>query len=349
MPCWTAQRPSCARQKPANADAAVTASATIGEFELIERYFRRAADASVALGIGDDGALLELPPDRLLVAVVDTSVAGVHFPVGMDAADVGYRSVAVNLSDIAAMGATPAWMTLALTLPGADPSWLADFARGLFEAADQYGVALVGGDTTRGAETVISIQLLGHVSRNASMPRSGCKPGDRIYVSGTLGDAAAGLSLIQSAARENFLTGRFRRPSARVELGQAVANFTAAAIDISDGLYADLERILSASGTGATVERQDLPLSEQLLEFAGDAAARQLALTGGDDYELCLTVAPESDAGFRRAAAQVGVPVTCIGKADREPGLRLTDAGRAVDFRDTGYRHFRNDSGAANV
>lgn len=323
----------------------MTVSGPIGEFELIERFFHRTTGAGVTLGIGDDGALLDLPRDRQLVAVVDTSICGVHFPVGMDAADVGFRAVAMNLSDMAAMGATPAWMTLALTLPEADATWLEGFAHGLFAAAGQYDVALVGGDTTRGAQTVITIQLLGHVANDAALLRSGCKAGDNIYVSGTLGDAAAGLALVQRAADETFLSTRFRRPDARVGLGQAVAGVASAAIDVSDGLYADLGRILDASGTGATIERMDLPLSEQLREFAGDAAARQMALTGGDDYELCMTVAPASDADFRRAATQAGVPVTCIGKVDQEPGLRLTDAGRPVNFADPGYRHFAGSTG----
>ncbi|MEQ8206113.1 MAG: thiamine-phosphate kinase, partial [Woeseia sp.] len=314
----------------------------IDEFELIDRYFRRERGAGVALGIGDDGALLNVPPGQQLVAVVDTSVAGVHFPTDLDPADIGYRAVAVNLSDLAAMGATPAWMTLALTLPASEPAWLEAFANGLFAAADEYDVALVGGDTTRGEQTVISVQLLGLLKNNTGLLRSGCRSGDGIYVSGTLGDAAAGLSLIQQTAVENELTARFRRPSARVKLGQAVNGVASAGIDISDGLYADLQRILVASGVGATIECRQLPVSSALLAYAGDESARRLALEGGDDYELCLTVPAAADAEFRRIAAQLGVAVTRIGSADNVPGMRLTDSGRAVEFSSAGYRHFTN-------
>ncbi|ANO53050.1 thiamine-phosphate kinase [Woeseia oceani] len=318
----------------------------IDEFELIDRYFCRETGAGVVLGIGDDGALLDVPSGQQLVAVVDTSVAGVHFPSGLDPADIGYRSVAVNLSDLAAMGAKPAWMTLALTLPASEPAWLEAFANGLFVAADEHGVALVGGDTTRGSQIVVSVQLLGLLPANTGLLRSGCQPGDGIYVSGTLGDAAAGLSLIQQAAAENELTARFRRPSARVQLGQAVNGIASAGIDISDGLFADLQRIVVASGVGATIERSLLPVSAALVDFAGEESARRFALEGGDDYELCLTVPVAKDAEFRQVAAGLGVAVTRIGSADNVAGLRLTDGGRVVEYSSAGYRHFSSQDTA---
>jgi thiamine-monophosphate kinase len=311
------------------------------EFELIDRYFRRTVGHGVALGIGDDGAVLNVPNGRQLVAVVDTTVAGVHYPDNLPAADIGYRAVAVNLSDIAAMGATPSWMTLALTLPASDPDWLEQFASGMFAAADAYGVALVGGDTTRGSQTVVSVQLLGHAASHAILKRSGARPGDGIYVSGTLGDAAAGLQLLQKGEAGDFLKERFRRPEARVTLGQAVASIAGAAIDISDGLAADLDRILTASGVGATVDRQALPLSAELLAWAGADEARRLALTGGDDYELCLAVPAVDEAEFQRLARQAGVSVTRIGVAEATPGLRISTGGADVrPLKEPGFRHF---------
>ncbi|MGB5247970.1 MAG: thiamine-phosphate kinase [Woeseia sp.] len=310
------------------------------EFELIDHYFRRSGGRGVVLGIGDDGAILDVPPGRQLIAVVDTLVEGVHFPPELDARDIGYRAVAVNLSDIAAMGGEPAWMTLALTLPEADTSWLAGFAEGLFIAAAEHDVALVGGDTTAGGETVISVQLLGHIASGQFLTRSGCRPGDSIYVSGTPGDAAAGLALLQQGNSEHALAKRFCRPAARVQLGQAVANLASAAIDVSDGLCADLQRLLQASGCGATIEQQRLPLSPALLDHCGDADAARLALTGGDDYELLLTVNAEQEAEFLQAARKCDVSVTRLGVAEIDMGLRVTRNGQPITMNLAGYRHF---------
>jgi len=268
------------------------------EFELIDRYFRRHGGSGVRLGIGDDGAVLELPQGRRLVAVVDTLVTGVHFPADISAVDIGYRAVAVNLSDIAAMGADPAWMTLALTLPAADANWLDGFAEGLFLAANEHDVALVGGDTTAGSELVVTVQLLGHVADNAWLARSGCKPGDRVYVSGTPGDAAAGLTSLQHGDPADDLAQRFLRPEARVQLGRAVAGLASAAIDVSDGLCADLGRLLLASGCGASIEQQQLPLSPALLDHCGKQAAIEFALTGGGGHQLLMSVAAGDGEGF---------------------------------------------------
>jgi thiamine-monophosphate kinase len=310
------------------------------EFELIETYFQRPGGKGVALGIGDDGAVLDVPNDRQLIAVVDTHVAGVHYPPQLAAADLGFRVLAVNLSDVAAMGGVPAWMTLALTLPQPDADWLRDFSAGLFEAAADYDIALVGGDTTAGAQTVISVQLLGHVARDRAITRAGCRPGHRIYVSGTPGDAAAGLALLQQGTASHPLARRFRRPVARVELGQAVSGIVSAAIDVSDGLCADLQHLLRASGCGATIEQQQLPLSSDLLEHCGAARARQFALQGGDDYELLLTVDEHNEQALLRAANDSQVTVTCIGRAESDAGLRVTDEGRPVSADFSGYRHF---------
>ncbi len=340
MRCSIAPRQRYGRRSRARLEPAPRNSG-MNEFELIDRYFRRNTGRDVVLGIGDDGAVLTVPDGRKLVAVVDTSVAGVHYPEGMAAADIGYRALAVNLSDIAAMGATPAWMTLALTLPDSDTEWLQEFANGLFAAADEHHVSLVGGDTTRGSQTVISVQLLGHVAGDAILTRSGCVAGDGIYVSGTLGDAAAGLALLQKGQADEYLQDRFRRPRARVALGQACASLANAAIDISDGLAADLSHILAASGVGATIDLLALPLSAELQAYAGIDGARQLALGGGDDYELCLTVPAALDAGFRRAAKESAVAVTRIGTADAAEGLRQSVGGANIKpLQQPGFQHF---------
>ncbi len=311
------------------------------EFQLIERYFRRPVpgSAGVEVGVGDDGAIVRLPPGRELVVVVDTLVAGVHFPADMAPADVGYRALAVNLSDIAAMGAEPAWMTLALTLPAPDAAWLEGFAAGLRELAGRHGVALIGGDTTRGPLTV-SVQVLGHLPAGTRLLRGDARPGDRIFVSGTPGEAAAGLGLPAPVSdSERRLRARFLRPEPRLGLGRALAGRSSAAIaaiDVSDGLLADLAHICEASGAGAVIDQERLPLSAALLRVAGRERAAELALTGGDDYELCFTLPPDVDADD--LSADVGV--TAIGVMTPEPGIRLRRHGRDVPLPAGGYRHF---------
>ncbi|MBT8086277.1 MAG: thiamine-phosphate kinase [Woeseia sp.] len=310
------------------------------EFELIEHYFHRAGGAGVAVGIGDDGAVLDLPAERQLVAVADTLVAGVHYPDELTPADIGFRAVAVNLSDIAAMGATPAWFTLALSIPAADATWLEGFASGLFAAADEHDVALVGGDTTAGLQTVITVQALGHVARGRCLQRSGCQPGDRIYLSGTPGDAAAGLACLQNGESQPYLVQRFRRPAARVALGASLVGIANAAIDVSDGLCADLSHVLTASGCGATLEQERLPLSAELVAYCGEAEAARSALAGGDDYELVFTVSEANEQRLLQATRDKGQFVTRIGVAEPEPGLRMTHNGQQQAVPSTGYRHF---------
>ena len=319
------------------------------EFQLIERYFHRPApgSAGVEVGVGDDGAIVRLPPGRELVVVVDTLVAGVHFPDDMAPADVGYRALAVNLSDIAAMGAEAAWFTLALTLPGPDADWLEGFATGLWQLAERHGVALIGGDTTRGPLTV-SVEVLGHLPAGTRLLRGGARPGDRIFVSGTPGEAAAGLGLASPGSEaERRLRARFLRPEPRLALGRAlarVAGRTGAAIDISDGLLADLGHVCAASGAGAVIEAERLPLSAALIEAAGRGRAEELALTGGDDYELCFTL-PE-DAGeevIDTLQTEAGVGITRIGIITAEPGIRLRREGREVSLPAGGYRHFGDE------
>lgn len=315
------------------------------EFALIRRYFDRPIDdQSVRLGIGDDAALIEPAPDRELICAVDTIVAGTHYPDDLPPFDVGYRSVAVNLSDFAAMGGRPRWMTLALTIPAADPAWLSLFAQGLFTAASEAKVSLIGGDTTRGPATVVSIHMLGDVHPGKALRRSGARAGDRILVTGTPGDAAAGLSLLQSGsdqtAESEYLIGRFVRPKARVDFASSIASLASAAIDLSDGLYADLQKLLSASKAGAALDLTLLPLSAAILAKFDRGKAIDLALGGGDDYELCFTASPSADAGIHALAKQNRLPVTRIGEVVSGDSILCTRDGEQYEYTDSGYRHF---------
>ena len=319
------------------------------EFEIIRRYFvRRSGDESVRVGIGDDGAVLTPAPGRELVFVLDTLVEGVHYPTSMAAIDIGYRAVEVNLSDIAAMAARPRWMTLGLTLPGDDAEWLEGFAAGLFESAGRHDVSLVGGDTTRGTGTVISVHIVGDVEPDAYLARGGARPGDLIFVTGTPGDAAAGLALLQDpatasrgdAADRERLVQRFLRPAARIELGAAIAKVASAAIDVSDGLFGDARKLLDASSVGGRIELGRLPLSGAIRGVFGEDRGRRFALTGGDDYELCFTADPAREDAIRAAAEQLELPVTAIGEVNDSRRLELRKDGETVDFTDDGYRHF---------
>ncbi len=304
------------------------------EFELIRRFFlRQDQPDDVVTGIGDDGAVLRPSPGKELVTVVDTLVAGTHFPESIDPADIGYRAVAVNLSDIAAMGARPRWMTLALTLTEADPAWLEHFASGLHEAARGSGVALVGGDTTRGQQVVVSVQVSGEVDTGAAVLRSGAKPGDTIFVTGTLGDAAAGLVQLDADNPDDYLVSRFLRPTARVDAGLALAGVAHAAIDVSDGLIADLDKLLQASGVGAEVDVERIPLSPAILDCVGRERALEYAMGGGDDYELCFTLP--------RSRLPHGLTSTAIGRITEGGGLKCLADGELVTFDASGYRHFR--------
>ena len=324
-----------------------TSGKCVDEFELIRRFFLQQEEGEgVLIGIGDDGAVVTQAPDRDLVAVVDTLIEGVHYPLNFPAPDVGFRAVAVNLSDIAAMGATPKWMTLALTLSEADESWLTGFAAGLFEAAREYGVALIGGDTTRGTQTVISVQLLGEVRSNAILTRAGAKPGDGIYVTGTVGDAAGGLALLKDASGrdldsdDEYLTRRFSRPAARVAFGASVARIATAAIDVSDGLGTDLEKLLRASGVAGTIDLALLPVSAQLRRKFGHDQAVDFALDGGDDYELCFTAKSADHVRLKELALPERLAITRIGEVGQGAGLNCVRGGRTAPYQDRGYRHF---------
>lgn len=325
---------------------------SLGEFELIRRYFTRPPPADgtgggVILGVGDDAAVLRVPDGEDLVAAVDSLVEGRHFPAGSDPRSVGYRALAVNLSDLAAMGAVPRWALLALTLPAAEPAWLEPFAAGFMLAADRHGVALVGGNTTAGPLNV-GVQILGTVPRGTALLRSGARPGDVVAVTGTLGDAAAGLELIlhpersraaPDAARE--LVARFEYPTPRVAFGCVARGIASAAMDLSDGLAGDLAKLAAASGVGAHLAIERLPLSSALLAAWPEPQARDFALAGGEDYELLLCVRPQRYQELAQAATRCGVALTRVGEVRAGTGVSGALDGRPVQVPAGGYDHFR--------
>ncbi len=316
---------------------------SLGEFDIIAKFFGcRRTRGDVLLGIGDDAAVLEVRADRRLVLAMDTIVEGVHFLAQTSPADIGYRALAVNLSDLAAMGAEPSWMSLSLSVPCADEQWLEGFAQGLFELADAHDVVLIGGDTVRGP-LVITIQVGGWVERDACLTRSGARAGDRVFVSGVPGEAAAGLALLRLGVADNasfaHLRRRFLRPEPRIELGRSLRAIASAAMDVSDGLLADLEKLCAASGVGARVDVQALPRSPAMqAHFDEDTCLRHI-LTGGDDYELLFCVAPANAAAMHTNNI-AGVPISAIGTITAERSIRWERDGKPYLMERSGYDHF---------
>lgn len=318
------------------------------EFLLIDRFFAHHTPnrADVALSVGDDCALLIPPIGQQLAVTMDTLVADVHFFSAADPEGVGHKALAVNLSDLAAMGATPAWATLALTLPKVNEAWLTAFCRGLFALADRYGVQLVGGDTTRGPVTVITLQAHGFTPQDLALRRDGAKPGDGIYVTGTLGDAGLALAValgktIIAAEHRGYIQSRLERPEPRLSQGIALRTIASAAIDVSDGLAQDLGHILSRSGVGAQLELERLPLSSALLDSFDRETAISTALSSGDDYELCFTTPSHREAHLNNLAKMWDCRCTRIGVIEAEPGLRLCHAdGTVLHLGRLGYDHF---------
>jgi thiamine-monophosphate kinase len=316
----------------------------IGEFEIIARYFTRDSnDSSVVLGVGDDAAVLAV--DGSLAVTVDSLVPGVHFPDGTAPHLLGYRLMAVNLSDLAAMGASPRWCTLALTLPKADELWLEGFSRGLFELAERFGVALVGGNLTRGPLN-LTLQLMGLVEPAHLLIRGGGHIGDDIYVTGTLGDAAAGIMLINERASAPqgsaaaALKERFYRPVPRVGAGVALGPLATSAIDVSDGLLADLGHICKASSCGATIDVERVPVSAELLSLFPPQEALAHALGGGDDYELCFTAPPSRAEEVEAALEAAATPVRRIGQLVAGQTVICRRGGEPFTPALRGFKHF---------
>ena len=331
------------------------------EFDLIERIRRRApVRADVVLGIGDDAAIVQVPSGRQLVIATDTLNAGVHFPDGTAAADIGWKALAVNLSDLAAMGAQPAWCTLSLSLPGSDAAWLDSFLDGFLELAALHRVALVGGDTTRGPLS-IGVTVHGLVAPGQALRRDAARVGDDVWISGTLGDAAGALRLLlprlpgdavgdqPGVAPEigpasgvlNTLRPRLERPTPRIATGLALAGIAHACIDISDGLLADLGHVCRASGVAAEVRLAEIPGSAALRSAFDSDVRAALQATGGDDYELCFTAPASEREAIEQVARRTDTPLTRIGRIGAGSGVRaLTADGQPWQPPNAGYEHF---------
>jgi thiamine-monophosphate kinase len=315
----------------------------ITEFDLIDKYFANQplARKDVILGIGDDAALLKPPKDQALVVSSDTLVAGVHFSEATPARAIGYKSLAVSLSDLAAMGAEPAWVMLNLTLPQADENWLREFSLGFFQLIEQYQLQLIGGDTTQGP-LAINTQVMGFVPSDQALRRSTAQPGDFIYVTGHLGGAGYALEALQHHQPVSEATRRpLDYPIPRVEAGLKLRKLASAAIDISDGLAADLSHILEASQVGASIIIENLPIAKALNALAKEAAYG-LALSAGDDYELCFTIHPSQKDLLQQLFMSNDCDVTYIGKIESNPGLRINYAdGKPFVLDKKGWVHFR--------
>jgi len=317
------------------------------EFEVIARYFTRPARTAM-LGVGDDCALVRVPADLALAVTTDLLVEGTHFVSDTDPEKLGHKALAVNLSDLAAMGADPRWATLSLVLPEADEAWLEGFARGLFELADRFGVELIGGDTTRGPRAV-SITALGTLPPGLALRRDGARESEDMWLSGNTGDAALGLAHLKGrvklpdAALRHCLA-RLETPRPLVELGRRLRGIASSAIDVSDGLVADLGHVLERSGVGAEVWLEQLPRSRAIAECTDAKLARECLLGGGDDYELLFTAPQQRRAAVFTLAAEVGLPLTRIGRTVfGTPVVSvLDDAGRPVSPGPGGYDHFRD-------
>lgn len=316
------------------------------EFDLIARYFDWSIqpDRHQVVTVGDDAAVLEMPIGKQLVVTVDTLIESVHFPSETDPYSIAVKALAVNISDLAAMAAEPAWFTLALSLPENNPDFLEDFSRGLQDTAARYGISLVGGDTTRGPLT-ISIQAMGWVPEGAAILRSGARAGDDIYVTGELGAAALGLLGLGSNRgypADDACLMRLNRPEARLEVGLALRSVVTAMIDCSDGFVADLAHLAAASQLAATVARECLPLNTAVENaIREDQSLWKLPLAGGDDYELIFTAASNSRGAIEQIATETSCRITPVGKMDAGSGVIIYDEGRQpVDVGASGYSHF---------
>ncbi len=314
-----------------------------GEFGLIERFFDRPSGrADVILAVGDDCALLAPPSDQNLALSVDTLISGIHFFPDTDPRGLGHKSLAVNLSDLAATGAKPAWCTLALTLPHIDEAWLNEFSEGFFALASKHDLSLVGGDTTQGPLS-ITIQVMGSVPKGQELLRSGAKVGDLIYVSGLIGNAGLGLLGRQGAwpVDDPTLYAALEMPAPRVELGLALREIATACIDISDGLAADLGHILDRSHVGAEINWERLPLSGPVREYVAQTRDSAFPLKSGDDYELCFTAPSEQQEAIEEIFRSLRLNGTCIGHIEDLPGLRIKRASGRILLDKTGYEHFK--------
>ncbi|WP_194437492.1 thiamine-phosphate kinase [Vibrio fluminensis] len=321
-----------------------------GEFNLIEKYFvgRQTQRSDVVLAAGDDCALVSAPTGSLIAISTDTLVAGTHFLSSANPAWVAHKALASNISDLAAMGATPAWVSFALTMPDVDEAWLAPFCDSFFALADQYGIQLIGGDTTKGPLS-LTLTVQGLIPQGAALQRSGAKPGDGVYVTGWLGDSKAGLDVVLEPVHltqpcANELQQRHYLSTPRIQVGEALRGIASAAIDISDGVISDLGHILKRSGVGAQLQVEQLPLSPQLLAFVGsEQQAQQYALSSGEEYELCFTAPEDQQQTMWRALSDIDCLITRIGTINDSGELTLTQHGQELTWQLHGYDHFKTN------
>ncbi|MFA0469015.1 thiamine-phosphate kinase [Vibrio sp. 10N.222.51.E8] len=320
-----------------------------GEFNLIEKYFvnRQPQRKDVLLAAGDDCALVKAPGNVEIAISTDTLVAGTHFLAEANPAWVAHKALASNISDLAAMGATPAWVSFALTMPEVDEAWLAPFCDSFFKLADYFGIQLIGGDTTKGPLS-LTLTVQGFVPEGRALRRDGAKVGDWIYVTGNLGDSKAGLEVLLNPEQNRAkpyaaeLEKRHYVSAPRVLAGQALVNLASSAIDISDGVIADLKHILKRSQVGASIDVSTLPISAELRQFAPDiTSAQQYALTSGEEYELCFTVPEENKGSLESALSHTGTKVTCIGQIRPVEYFELHNNGEPLSWNLTGYDHFK--------
>ncbi|MCH9646216.1 MAG: thiamine-phosphate kinase [Proteobacteria bacterium] len=309
----------------------------MSEFDLIEKYFNWRNLNSNNLGVGDDCALISIDTHQQIATSVDTLIEGVHFPKGTSASDIAHKALAVNLSDLAAMGATPKYFTLALTLPEFDESWLQDFSSTLRVLANQYQIVLVGGDTTKGVLSM-TLNVSGTINQGKALLRSAAQAGDRIFVSNRIGDAAlAWRQIQQKLTPSDQLLQRFNRPDPRVALGQALVGVANACIDISDGLEQDLGHILKRSNVGARIDLSQLPLGQEVQSYIQKTQDWCVALAGGDDYELCFSVAPENLKKLTKIEKNLKIKLKEIGVITQNQGIEKVGD---FDKKCSSYQHF---------
>jgi len=318
------------------------------EFQIIEHYFKQKKynAANVIKGVGDDAAVLDITNHSNLIISMDTLVSGVHFPTNTTPYNIAYKSLAINLSDLAAMGASPAWFTLAITLPDNNPTWLKLFSEGLFDIAEQFKLDLVGGDTTQGPLN-ITIQIAGYVDDNKIMYRNGAQANDDIYITGSIGDAGAGLLLLNEPLgnqSDDYLISRLNNPTPRNSIGELIRNIASACIDISDGLLADLNHIISSSDCGAIINVERLPISTALKNSKIKYDYHQLALSAGDDYELCFCASEEKSEDIKSIANKLNIPITKIGKIVKDGGVVCYFENTPFSVDASGFEHFKNNN-----
>jgi len=317
------------------------------EFDIIKKYFTFDHNRDdVMLAGGDDCAIVTAPPGKQLLVTIDTLIEGVHFPKNTTAEDIAYKSIMVNLSDLAAMGATPAWLTLAITLPDVNESWLQAFSTQVEAILSEFNICLIGGDTTKGPLS-ITIQAMGLSDKDEIMRRDCAEVGDKIFVTGEIGDAAIGLNAVLNDISDDALQpciDRLNRPEARVTFGEELSAFSKCAIDISDGLVSDLGHIISASHCGADIDLSDMPLSSSAIDYFNHYSKGKvdwsMVLTQGDDYELCFTVNEKNQQAVEALAGKHQLKVSCIGEITSSEAMSFYENGKKVEFSHTGFTHF---------